>query len=131
MYFYFWLHFVTLLSYSPVVVSGGFSLLCRVGFTFGGWGLLSSCGVWGSPCGGFSCCRAPALGLLGFSSWAHGLNSCGAQAQLLCGLWDPPGPGIEPLLPVLAGGFLTPEPPGKPNMRIFEIFPPHSNRQPS
>ena len=96
MYFSFWLHFVTLLSHSLVVVSRGFSLLCLVGFTFGGWGLLSSCGVRGSPCGGFSCCRAPALGLLGFSSWAHGLNSCGAQAQLLHGLWSLPKSGIKP-----------------------------------
>ena len=42
------------------------------------------------------------------------LSSCGAQALLLCGMWDLPGPGIEPVTPSLAGGFLTTAPPGKP-----------------
>ena len=42
------------------------------------------------------------------------LNNCGAQAQSLCGMWDLPGPGIEPVSPALAGGFLTAEPQEKP-----------------
>ena len=29
-------------------------------------------------------------------------------------MWDLPGPGLEPLFPALAGGFLTTAPPGKP-----------------
>ena len=29
------------------------------------------------------------------------------------GMWDLPGPGIEPVSPALAGGFLTTAPPGK------------------
>ena len=41
------------------------------------------------------------------------LSSCGSQAQLLRGMWDLPGPGIEPVFPALAGGFLTTAPPGK------------------
>ena len=32
------------------------------------WGLLSSCGVWVSHCGGFSCCGAGALGCADFST---------------------------------------------------------------
>ena len=28
-------------------------------------------------------------------------------------MWDLPGPGLEPVSPELAGGFLTTEPPGK------------------
>ena len=28
-------------------------------------------------------------------------------------MWDLPGPGIEPMSPALAGGFLTTEAPGK------------------
>ena len=28
-------------------------------------------------------------------------------------MWDLPGPGIEPVSPALAGGFLTAAPPGK------------------
>ena len=40
-------------------------------------------------------------------------------AQLPHSLWNPPGPGIEPMLPALAGGFLHTEPPGK---SIYSIF---------
>ena len=42
------------------------------------------------------------------------LSSCGSRAQLLRGMWDPPRPGLEPVSPALAGGFLTTAPPGKP-----------------
>ena len=42
-----------------------------------------------------------------------GLSSCGAGAQLLCGMWDLPVPGIKPMTPALAGGFLTTAPSGK------------------
>ena len=57
------------------------------------------------------------------SSWAsvlmapgsgHRLHSWGARIWLPCGIWDPPGPGIEPVSPALAGRFFTTEPPGKP-----------------
>ena len=68
--------------------------------------LFSSCGAQASRVGGFSCCGAWAL--------EHRLSSCGVWAWLLCGIWDPPGPGIEPMSPALAGGFFTTEPPGKP-----------------
>ena len=34
-------------------------------------------------------------------------------------MWDLPGPGIEPVSPALAGGFLTTAPPGKPPKSIF------------
>ena len=44
---------------------------------------------------------------------ARGLSSCGAQAQLLWGMWDLPGPGGRPVSPALAGGFLTTGPPEK------------------
>ena len=29
-------------------------------------------------------------------------------------MWDLPGPGLEPMSPALAGGFLTTVPPGNP-----------------
>ena len=57
---------------------------------------------------------------------AQGLNSCGSPApehrlssysqcaELLRGMWDLPGSGIELESSVLVGGFLTTEPPGKP-----------------
>ena len=31
-------------------------------------------------------------------------------------MWDLPGPGLEPVSPALAGGFLTAAPPGKPGI---------------
>ena len=83
------------------------------------------CGARASHCGGFSCCRARALGLWASivvarmlsscGSWApeHRLSSCGARALLLHGMWDLPGPGIKPMSPALAGGFLTTAPRGK------------------
>ena len=48
------------------------------------------------------------------------LGSCGSQAQSLCGMWDLPRPGLEPLSPALAGRFSTTAPPGKPLMNILE-----------
>ena len=68
------------------------------------------------------CCRVVLLWTLGSgvhglssrSSWAleHTLGRCGAWAQLLGSVWDPPGPGIEPVSPELAGGFFTTQSPG-------------------
>ena len=42
------------------------------------------------------------------------LSRCGAPGYLLRGMWDLPGPGLEPASPALVGGFLTTVPPGKP-----------------
>ena len=56
LFIYFWLHWV-------FVAAHGLSLVA---------GATLRCGVQASHCSGFSCCRAWALGLLGFSS-------CGAQ----------------------------------------------------
>ena len=42
-----------------------------------------------------------------------GFSSCGAWTWLFCGMWDLPGPKIEPVSPALAGGFLTTGPPRK------------------
>ena len=35
-------------------------------------------------------------------------------------MWDLPGPGLEPVSPALAGGFLTTAPPGKPQNPQFK-----------
>ena len=43
-----------------------------------------------------------------------GFSSCSSQAELLHGFWDLPGPGIKPMSPALAGGFLSIAPPGMP-----------------
>ena len=62
------------------------------------------CSVRASHCDGFSCCRAQVLELE--------LRSHGAWA-FDYGVGDLPRPGIEPVSPALAGGFLTTGPPGK------------------
>ena len=105
-FFFFWLHwvFVAVHGLSPVAASGGYSLL---------------------QCAGFSCCGALALGMQASVVVARGLSSCGsrvlecrlsscgARAQLLRSMRDLPGPGLKPVPPALAGGFLTTAPPGK------------------
>ena len=105
------------------LLHAGFPQLQQAGATL-------RCGARASHRGGFSCCRAWALGtwaqlLQCAGSRAHGLlylwlqtlecrlSSCGPQAQLLHGMWDLPRPGIKPVSPALAGGFLTTASPGK------------------
>ena len=46
------------------------------------------------------------------------LSSCGSRAQLLCGMWDLPRPGLEPVSPALAGRLSTTASPGKPLKRF-------------
>ena len=72
-------------NFEPVIVSLFFKnnfiylflavldLCCcaRLFSSCGKWGLLSSCSVQASLCGGFSCCRARALGRTGFSKLRH------------------------------------------------------------
>ena len=35
-------------------------------------------------------------------------------------MWDLPGPGLKPVSPALAGGFLTTAPPGKTQREIID-----------
>ena len=42
----------------------------------------------------------------------RGFSSCGPLAPLSHGMWNLPGPGIEPVSPALAGRFLTTGPLG-------------------
>ena len=49
------------------------------------------------------------------------LSNCGSRAQLLCGMWDLPRPGLEPVSPALAGRFSTTAPPGKPKNLDFKF----------
>ena len=104
--FFFWLLwiFVAVRGLSPVAESGGFSLVAV-------WGLLSSCGMWASHCSGSSC--------LGTRALEYGLSSCGTQTLLPHGMWNLPGPGIEPMSPTLAGRFLTTGPAGKSAMLVL------------
>ena len=41
---------------------------------------------------------------------------------MLCGIWNFPGPGIEPMSPELAGGFLPTAPPGKSGLCFNKQF---------
>ena len=108
-FIYFWLCWVLL--------HACFLQLWRVGATL-------RCGLWASHCVGFSCCGARALGTRasvvgGSRALERRLSNCGARASLLHGMWELPGPGLEPLSPALAGGFLTTAPPGKPKRMKF------------
>ena len=47
------------------------------------------------------------------------LSNCGSRAQLLRGMWDLPGPWLEPVSPTLTGEFLATVPPGKSKSRVF------------
>ena len=80
------------------------------------------CGARASHCGGFSYCGTWALAVWASVVVAHRLSSsglwalecrlssCGTRAQLLCGMWDLPGPGLKPVSPALAGRFSTTAP---------------------
>ena len=109
---YFWLHCVFIALHRLSLVASRATLHC--------W-------VCASHFGGVSCCWAQTRGCEGFrsrSSWAlvQGRSSCGTQASLARGMWDPPGPGVEPTSPSLAGGFLSTAPPGKSLILCFLVM---------
>ena len=121
------LFFIILFIYF-ILCCAAFLLPCGLLSNCSKQGLVSSCDRQASHCSGFSYCRAQALGqgasvpaALGLShcsSWCleHRLDSCGAQTELLRGMWNLSRPGIEPMSPEFAGGFLTTEQPGKPQI---------------
>ena len=101
---------------------------------------LSSCGeqgatprrgAWAPHHSGLSCRRAQAPGTYTSAVAAHRLSSCGsrtperrlsnsdARAQSLRGMQDPPGLGLEPVSPALAGGLPTTAPAGKSLINLF------------
>ena len=65
---------------------------------------------------------ARGLSSCGLRALERRLSSCGARAYLLCGMWDLPGPGLEPVSPALTGGFLTTVPPGKTLLYIIYLL---------
>ena len=118
--------FVAAPGCSLVAASRGYSSLQCAGFSLR-WLLLlrstgsrragfSSCGAWAlgrrlSSCGSWALeHRLSSYGLRALECW---LRSCGTWALLLRGMWDLPGPGLEPVSPALAGRVLTTAPPGK------------------
>ena len=81
------------------LLRAGFLQLLQAGATL-------RCGARASHCGGFSCCGAWALGTQASVVVVHGLSCSAAYG-------NPPGPGLEPVSPALAGRFLTTAPQGK------------------
>ena len=89
--------FMYIIIYLLIFGWAGSSLLHRLFPSCGEWGLLSGCGA-------CACCSLQQLLLLrsmGSRVWGlsnpqaleRGLNSCGAQALLLCSRWDLPRSG--------------------------------------
>ena len=76
---------------------------------------FTSCGKWGplfiAVCRPLTIAASPAAE---HRLQTRRLSNCGSRAQPLCGMWDPPRPGLEPVFPALAGRFSTTAPPGKP-----------------
>ena len=116
--FYLWLCWIFIAGHglSLVTVSKGSSSLQCAGFSLW-WLLLLQ--TTGSRPKGFRSCSLQAQELR-LQALECKPNSWGSRAQLLCGMWDPPGPGIEPTSPTLAGRFLTNGPPGKPLLSILK-----------
>ena len=84
---------------------------------------FSSCGKWGPL---FITVRG-ALTIMASLIAEHRLqtrrlSNCGSRAELLCGMWDLPRPGLEPVSPALAGRFSTTAPPGKPWPSISKVM---------
>ena len=50
--------------------------------------------------------------------WTRRLSGHGSRAQPPRGMWDLPGPGLKPVSPAFAGGFLTTAPPGKSDFNL-------------
>ena len=92
---------------------------------------FSSCGEQGPPfiatCGPLTV--AASLVAAEHRLQTHRPSSCGSQAQLLRGMWDPPRPGLEPVSPALAGRFSTTAPPGKPSASLLIVLVSYSNRR--
>ena len=84
---------------------------------------FSSCGKWGplfiAVCGPLTI--AASL-VAEHRLQMRRLSNCGSWAQLLRGMWDLLGPGLEPVSPALAGGFLTTAHQGSPPYLLEAVF---------
>ena len=117
--FFFWLCwvFIAVCGLSLVVASGSYSSLRYTGFSLQWLLLLQSMG---SRCVVFSSC-----GMWAQQLWCMGSRMQSQQlwhAGLLVDLWYLPGPGIEPMSPALAGGFLTTVHQGSPSSFISDFI---------
>ena len=106
--------FFFFLLYCIFIAVGRFSLAAP------SWG-YSLVAVHASHCGGISCCRAQTLGTWTSVAEAHGLCSCGTQAEWPRSTWNLPRPGIKPVSPTLTGSFLITGPPGNLEVIVFKL----------
>ena len=63
--------------------------------------------------------QAHQLSVCSSRSLERRLGICGTGAQVLCSMWDSPGPGIEPVSPAKPGRLLPFVPPRKPGLPTF------------
>ena len=99
-----------------MIIFDSWSSLVPVGFLKLQWaGATVGCSAQASHCSGFCCCKARALG-------TGASVSLVGRLQLPLGVWNLPGPNIEPVSPALAGGFLSHVPPGKSSVFILLVF---------
>ena len=110
--------FVSVRGLSLVAESGGHSSSRCAGLSLS-WPLLLRCT--GSRRAGLVVV-AHGLSSCGSQALEGRLSSCGALAYLLRGMWDLPGPGLEPVSPAFAGRFSTAVPPGKPCRLILTVL---------
>ena len=101
-----------------VVASRGYSLVvgCRLLIVVAS--LVGKHGLWGVQA---SVIAARELSSCSSQAQEHRFSGCGTQAYLPCSMWDLPDPGIEPMSPALAGGYLMTEPARKPPIRFFKV----------
>ena len=117
---YFWQCwvFVTLCRLSVAAASGGYSSLPRVG-VFLRW--LLSLPSTGSRRSSSSSCSTQ-LSNCTHRPWnarARRLGHYGKRTQFLYDMWNLFLPGIKPLFPALAGGFLSTVQPGKASLFVY------------
>ena len=105
------------MCFQDVCVSSGCSGPPAVRPSLAGWAGTALQWQYAGP----SSCRAQALGALASMVVVGGFSFCSTGAELSPGMWDLPGPGIEPMSPALAGGFFTTEPPGKPSQAFYTL----------
>ena len=93
-----------------VAKNGGYPLFAVHWLLFAMAFLVVEHGLYGSWASVFTACGPSSYG-----SWAleHKFSSCEARTYLFLGMWDLPGPRIEPMSPELAARFFTTEPPRK------------------
>ena len=92
MFVWIWWVFVGTCGLSLFLVSRGPSLVAVRGVLLALTSLVEECGLWGAHDSVFSVLR---------------LSTCGTQACLLLGVWDLPGPQIEPVVACMGGQILN------------------------